>query len=287
MEMTDPGRPALSVIVPAANEEEHIGRCLDAILAQQGVGAGTVEVIVAANGCTDGTADGARSRQGAFAARGWPLTVLDIPEGGKVGAMNLADGVARGTARAYLDADVVIDADLLKATLHALETPQAVYATGRLRVAPARSWFTRRFGAMWVRLPFMAPGSAPGAGFFAVNAAGRARWAAFPAVIADDSFVRWTFAPGERIEVQAGYSWPLVEGFGPLVRVRRRQDAGGAELARLYPELERNEGKTRMRPATHLSMLMAHPVDYAVYAAVKLAVRLGGKTAAGWARGRR
>ncbi len=31
----------------------------------------------------------------------------------------------------------------------------------------------------------------------------------------------------------ARYDWPMIEGFAPLVRVRRRQDAGVAEVARL------------------------------------------------------
>ena len=278
--------PALSIVVPANDEERHIGPCLDAILAQPDVAEGAIEVIVAANGCTDATVARAKARAPEFDARGWTLTVLDIAQGSKVGALNRADAVARGPARAYLDADIVVDPDLVAQTIAALAPSAALYVTGRMRVAPARSWVSRRYGALWVRLPFMAPGTAPGAGFFAVNPAGRARWGDFPDIISDDSYVRWLFAPAERVEVAAGYTWPLVEGLAALVRVRRRQDAGGVELARLYPELERNEGKAGLPRGAHLRLMARHPVDYAVYGAVKLAVRFGGK-ASGWARGTR
>lgn len=279
--------PVLSVVVPAAQEEDHILPCLEAVLAQRGLNRGAIEVIVAANGCTDRTVARARGMVDAFALQGWRLTVLDLPEGGKVGALNRADAEARAPARAYLDADVVIDADLLSSTISALARPQPVYATGRMRVARARSWVSRRYGALWVRLPFMAPGTAPGAGFFAVNAAGRARWNTFPAVIADDSFVRWLFSSGERVEVAAGYTWPLVEGFSGLVRVRRRQDAGGVELSRLYPNLERNEEKSQVTVRTHLTLMTSRPLDYGVYVAVKLATRIKRDKTASWARGTR
>ena len=53
----------LSLIIPASNEAHHIGPCLEGVLAQTGPAA--LQVIVAANGCTDDTADRAR----AFAPR--------------------------------------------------------------------------------------------------------------------------------------------------------------------------------------------------------------------------
>jgi len=286
--MTEPAAaPALGVIIPANDEEDHIGRCLGAVLAQRGLPPGALEVVVAANGCTDATVPRARALAPEFAARGWRLEVLDIPRGGKPNALNLGDAAATAGARAYLDADVTLDPDLLAQTAAALARPEPLYVAGRLRVARARSWVTRRYADLWTRLPFMRPGAAPGAGFFAVNPAGRARWGAFPAIISDDSFVRWQFAPSERLELPAGYDWPMVEGFSNLVRVRRRQDAGMRELQRLHPGLEANEGKAAMTRADHLRLLAAAPVSYAVYVAVSLAVRLGGRGGAEWTRGRR
>ena len=126
---------------------------------------------------------------------------------------------------------------------------------------------------------------AVGAGLFAVNPAGRARWGDFPAIISDDTFVRLQFAPGERIEVPARYHWPMVEGFSNLVRVRRRQDAGVTELHRLHPELFGNEGKAPVTAGVLWRLARTVPLGLAVYLAVHVAVRLR-PASGGWTRGR-
>lgn len=279
--------PALSIIIPACNEAAHIDACLASILAQNGVADGALQVIVSANACTDETVPIARALSTSFAARGWDLVVLDSPEGGKPGALNRADAEAKAPARAYIDADIRLDPDLLVQVLEVLARPEPTYVTGRMHIARAKSWVSRRYGALWSQLPFMRPGTAQGAGFFAVNAAGRARWDVFPDIIADDGFVRWNFAPEERVEVAAGYSWPLVEGFSALVRVRRRQDAGGAQLRRLYPALEANEGKPGVPRREHLRLAATMPVSYAIYVAVQLMVRRGAADETAWERGAR
>ena len=231
----------LSVIIPAHDEEAWIDRCLGTILAQTG-DTGCVEILVVANACRDRTVSIAESYVPKAAARGWSLRVLNLPQGGKILALNAGDGEARGRSRIYLDADIACDPPLLAQLRAALAVPVPRYATGTLAVAPAQSWVTRAYASVWRRLPFVR-GGAVGAGLFAVNAAGRARWGAFPPVISDDTFVRLCFAPEERIEVPARYHWPMVEGFANLVRVRRRQDAGVAELRRLHPALFANEPK--------------------------------------------
>jgi hypothetical protein len=126
----------------------------------------------------------------------------------------------------------------------------------------------------------------PGFGLYAVNAAGRGLWGAFPAIISDDTFVRVQFTPDQRIKLPARYDWPMVEGFARLVRVRRRQDQGVAELHALRPALMANEGKDRPGKGWLLRRLIADPVAFATYAAVTLAVRAGWGRQAGWVRGR-
>ena len=273
----------LSVIIPAHDEAGYIGACLQALLAQDAA-AGAVEVIVAANGCSDATVVIARDHAAEFAARGWRLKVLDLPEGGKPAALDAADAVAGGGLRMYLDADVHCDPPLLGQLRAALAVDVPRYATGRLQLAPARSWVSRRYGAFWCELPFVR-GGAVGAGLYAVNPAGRARWGRFPRIIADDSYARLQFAPAERVEVEASYHWPLVEGFTALVRVRRRQDAGMAELLRLYPELAANEAKPTLTAGWLLGALWRKPLSGVVYIAVSLAVRSRRATAE-WTRGR-
>lgn len=90
----------------------------------------------------------------------------------------------------------------------------------------------------------------------------------------------------ERVEVAASYEWPMIEGFRGLVKVRRRQDRGVEEIARLYPELMTREGKASLGKAGMLRLAISDPVGFAVYAGVLLRVKLGGKGQGGWTRGR-
>lgn len=276
--------PRLSVIVPASNEEGWIGACLAALFRSDPVSGGA-EAVVVANACRDGTVAVARSLVAQAQAAGWGLVVLDLPEPGKPGALNAGDAIARGAVRAYLDADVTVDPGVMAALAQALsEAPGPAYASARPRVTPPQSRVTRAYGRFWSGLPF-ARSVAPGFGLFAVNAAGRARWRDWPAIISDDTFARLQFLPGERIEVPGGYDWPMVEGFARLVRVRRRQDAGVAEIAARWPSLLAREGQRRLGARAVLGHALRDPAGFAVYVAVSVAVRL--RPAAGaWTRGR-
>ena len=282
--MTEPqGQETLSVIITARNEEKYLPDCLRSLLSQDAT-AGQVQVVVSANACTDSTVSVARRHVPAFAARGWRLDIIDREDGGKCGALNAGDTAAVGNWRLYLDADIVCDADLLGQLRTALRRAGAVYATGRLKIPPPRSWVSRHYGRFWTRLPFFEGGTV-GAGLFAVNAAGRARWGEFPPIIADDSFARLHFTPAERIEVSAGYAWPIIEGLPALVRVRHRQDEGMKQLFRLYPHLEPNEGKTRLGPSGIARRALCDPVGFAVYSTVLLLVR-SRPASTEWSRGR-
>lgn len=287
--------PSLTVIIPANNEEAYIGPCLEAVIAStfsdapatpdEDPGAPRREIIVAANGCTDATVPLARRHIPAAAAAGWRLVVLDLPAPGKLGALNAADRAAQGSARVYLDADIVVSPPLMAALRTALDRPTPVYASGSLTIPRARSWVTRAYSRIWLRVPFMTD-CVPGCGVFAVNAAGRARWGDFPAIIADDTFVRLSFAPEERITVPAPFSFPMIEGFSRLVRVRRRQDAGVTEVAEKFPALMANEDKPAFGPGRLARLAASDPVGLAVYLSVAVAVRLGRGRTQTWSRGR-
>lgn len=272
----------LSVIVPASNEEAYLAACLDAVLASEAVPGGA-ELIVVANGCRDRTADVARGFAGRADAAGWSMRVIELAKGDKIGALNAGDDAATGDVLAYLDADVVVSPPLMAAIAGALSAaPGAAYASGRAIIPRAESAVTRAYARLWQRLPF-AQSVAPGYGLFAVNRAGRARWGAFPHIISDDTFVRLQFTADERIGVAPGYEWPMVEGWSRLVRVRRRQDAGVAEIAARWPELMRNEEKPR---PDFLRLFAKDPSGFLVYTAVSVAVRLGKQQKGGWVRGR-
>ncbi|MHA6346811.1 glycosyltransferase family 2 protein [Roseivivax sp. CAU 1761] len=281
---SQPESPGLSVILPAANEAGQIDACLAALLASEPVPGGA-EVIVVANGCRDDTAARARRAAPDFAARGWHLAVLERREGNKLAALQAGDARARAGIRAYLDADVTVSPALLAQLFAALDRAAPLYASGRLEIAAPDDAASRAYARFWARVPFMRD-AVPGCGLFAVNAAGRARWAGFPDIVSDDTFVRLHFAPHERIAVPAPYRWPVARGFGRLVRVRRRQDRGVAEIAARFPELMANEAKAGFPAARKARLALADPAGFAVYAAVALAVRLTGRRDHGWSRER-
>jgi len=292
--MTDkspPMPPHLAIIIPAHNEAAYIGACLSALFASvpldgDGAEIPAVETVVVCNACTDATARIARDHAAGAAALGWRLTVLETAAPGKLNALNLGEAASPGRVRIYLDADVIVSPALIGQLYAALDTPDAAYASGTAIVSPPRSALTRAYARFWTGLPFVTDG-VPGFGIFALNAAGRSRWGVFPDIISDDTFVRLHFAAEERIGVPAAYSWPMVEGFGNLLRVRRRQDAGVAEIARLYPHLLANNRVRRPGIAGLLRRLVRDPVAFCTYALVSLAVRLPGfGTRHRWARGR-
>ena len=258
----------LSLIIPASNEEGWIVPCLDAVAASDPVPDG-LEVIVVANGCRDATAALARG----FAGRLPGLQVLELAEGSKPLALTAGDRAAQGEVRAWLDADCLLSPGVLAALAAVLARPGAVYAGATPVVPRAKSRVTRAYARFWQRLPF-ARSVAPGFGLYAVNAAGRARWGDFPAILSDDTFVRLQFAPEERVQVPQTYRWPMVEGFAALVRTRRRQDRGVRELAALHPGLMAREAKPRLTPAGLAGLALRDPFGFVIYAAVALAVRL-------------
>jgi len=267
----------LSVLIPASNEERYIGPCLAALFASVGLRG---QAIVIANGCRDHTADVARGVN----TNGWDLVVLERAEGGKPAALNAGDAVAAHRTRVYLDADVIVSSGLMAALAQVLATEAPRYASGTPHIPRAQSAVTRAYARFWQRLPFNRT-TAPGYGLFAVNAAARARWGAFPTLISDDTFVRLHFTPKERVQVADTYDWPMIEGFAALTRVRRRQDEGVRELAARHPALMANEGKSPLGAGALASLALRDPMGFATYAAVSLAVRAkrGGD---GFTRGR-
>lgn len=280
----------LSVLIPAHDEADYIGACLRSVLASDPLPAGVgCEILLLANGSTDSTVDIARGYQDRARARGWQLHLHDIVQGGKLNALTVGDRAATGQIRVYLDADVRVDPGLLRQLVSTLSEPSLStprYAGGSPRVSPPRSWITGHYARFWQKLPFLTDG-VPGFGVFAMNAAGRARWGDWPAIISDDTFARLQFSAGERTAVPAGYDWPMVEGFARLVRVRRRQNQGVSEIAQRYPALMQNDDKHSLTAGQIARLALADPVGFAVYALVALAVKTPlFATRSTWARGR-
>ncbi|WP_425039934.1 glycosyltransferase family 2 protein [Primorskyibacter sp. S187A] len=273
--------PALSIIIPAHNEAATLPGCLSALYAS--VGLEHAQVIVVANGCSDETTLRARERAQVFEARGWWLDIIELKEGDKLAALDAADAIVQAPVRAYLDADVVVDPAVMGQLARVLNRAEPAYASGKLRIAAADTAISRAYARIYARVPFLTHG-VPGAGLFAMNAAGRARWDNWPRIISDDTFARLNFAPKERLSVPAGYVWPLVEGWQALVKVRRRQNRGVEEIREQFPELLQNDDKPAFPMGQKLSMALSDPTGFAIYTSVALATKFGRTTT--WERGR-
>jgi cellulose synthase/poly-beta-1,6-N-acetylglucosamine synthase-like glycosyltransferase len=117
----------VSLIVAAHNEEGEIGQRVAAAVASGQEIAGSLEVIVACDGCTDATAERAR-------AAGADL-VLELPRGGKVAAQNAAVEPAGGELLAFSDANSEWQAGALAELTAAFADPGVAYACGQLRLS--------------------------------------------------------------------------------------------------------------------------------------------------------
>lgn len=278
---------SLVVILPASNEEAYLGACLDALREQ--LDAPSLYVIVSANGCNDRTVAIADGQILAFAARGHVLICLEssVPE--KMAALNRAEAAIptclASSPRLYLDADVVCESSICAQIARALDTDRPLYATGQLVVPRSSSVVTRLYAAFWMKTPF-GRSTALGAGLFSVNAAGRRRWGEFPSMISDDTFVRWSFAPHERVEVPAKFHWPMVNGLAALIRVRSRQDYLVQQVREKFPELECNECVSRPSASSLISLAWREPVGFIVYYAICSVARRRRINRGAWIRGR-
>jgi cellulose synthase/poly-beta-1,6-N-acetylglucosamine synthase-like glycosyltransferase len=118
------GLPFVSLIVAAHDEQEVIGAKVENAL-QLEYPRELLEVIVACDGCADGTAQRARE-VGAD-------VVLDLPRGGKIAAQDAAVESARGAVMAFSDANALWEPDALRQLVGAFADPSVGYACGRVR----------------------------------------------------------------------------------------------------------------------------------------------------------
>lgn len=263
--------PSGSVVIPAHNEAAVIERTLAPLapLAARG----SIEVVVACNGCTDRTAAVAAGFDG--------VRVVEVPEASKTAALNAADRVAERWPRLYLDADIEVPAPALR-DLFALLRSETVPAARPPFVYDVRaaSPLVRSYYRARRRLPGTT-GSLWGAGAYALTEKGRARFGEFPPVTADDLFVDSLFGPDE---TQVIDTVPVVvrapRDLTGLLAVLRRTYRGNAELS--VRTTSRGTLSELVRSATG----PRRAVDAATYAALALTARVLRRrpTAAPWER---
>ncbi|WP_089008285.1 glycosyltransferase family 2 protein [Micromonospora viridifaciens] len=212
----------ISVIMPAFNEAAGIGRVLGRLLTSPEGSAG-IEIIVAANGCTDDTAAIARS---------FGVQVLEIPAPSKTAALNAADRVVGGDVRIYLDADTPATPELLRQLAAAVGRPGIAAAVPRPVIDTAGStWPVRAYYAVNARLPVFR-GRLFGRGIIALSAEARSRFDRFPEITADDMFLDAIVSADEKVEIDAVVPVRAPQRTSDLIRRLARGREGNAEFWR-------------------------------------------------------
>lgn len=170
--------PLGSIIIAAYDEEAVIGRTL--ALLSDVVRDGIARVVVVCNGCSDRTADIARSYPG--------VAVLEISQPSKTAALRAGDRVVGTGPRIYLDADVELTSRAAGETLRTLAAGKVAGRPPRRFDTRGADWVVRRWYAVRERLSSIEK-TLWGAGCYALSEEGRARFHEFPEVIADDLII--------------------------------------------------------------------------------------------------
>ena len=266
------------MIVPAYNEAAVIKRTL-APLSRAAVD-GFIELVVVCNGCTDDTAEFARSVPG--------VRVVELEQGSKPAALNAGDEVATLWPRLYLDADIQISAGAVLAVLDRLAQGDVLAARPECRYdsdgasALVRSYYRARQRipqhklAMW------------GAGVYGLSAKGHQRFGVFPVVTGDDLYVDTQFDAGEKAVVATDPSVVKTPADAKsLLAIRRRSHRGTAELP---TDGHGPDARSRdMGLDTAVAVLRAirgprSAVDAAVYIGLAVAARWPVRAAQVWER---
>ncbi|MFT5443949.1 MAG: glycosyltransferase involved in cell wall biosynthesis [Myxococcota bacterium] len=223
----------ISIIVPAHNEANVIGRCLQAMT--EGAKPGELEILVVCNGCTDNTREVAEGF-------GEAVTVLESEVASKNAALNLGHASATSYPRFYIDADIVLPLESIRKVADVLRSGKIHGAAPRMRVdLEDRGWPIRAYYDIWLRTPYVEAGML-GSGVYAISEEGGSRFTTFPDIIADDGFVRLLFEPDERLSVDD--TWFLMtppETLRSLIHINVRRRVGRFEMAELHPDTSEDE----------------------------------------------
>jgi glycosyltransferase involved in cell wall biosynthesis len=273
--------PLGSVIIPAHNEALVISRCLDALL--DGFEPGELDVLVVCNGCTDKTADIARST-------GHAVRVLEIETASKTAALRAGEESATSFPRLYLDADVVLTEVAARGVLGYLQSTDSLVARPPIKYDTKRSsLLVRSYYRARVKVPGVMS-AVWGAGCYGLSAAGRARFADYPDVIADDLFVDQHFSRAEIMIVDAP---PVIvtvpRRTADLLRILRRTYRGNTENRAISTGQVDRSSTTSSTSRELRRLALTGPVqalDVFTYAALAMLARITLSVAAsrGWER---
>src|SRR6202034_2016326 len=231
-----------TVVIPAHNEGRVIPRLLEQLI--NGADPGEMDIIVVANGCTDDTAEVA-------ASFGPNVRVLTLPAASKHAALTAGDRAAEGFPRIYVDADVELRVDDVRALAAALCQPGVLAAAPERELAmTGRPWQVRWYYDVWTLLPGVQRGLWARGGI-AVNEAWQQRLVGPPPLQADDLAASLMFESHETV-LEPGAQVVIYppRTFAGLLSRRARCVTGGAQI-------ERAEGLDSSGDRTRISDLTA------------------------------
>ena len=261
----------ISAIIPAHNEAGVIADTLRSLL--QGHEPGAVRVLVVCNGCSDSTADVARSVAG--------VTVVESPIPSKVAAVNLGLETAPEGIAICVDADIRLSPGGLAALAAAINVPEPRVAAPAVRMdfGSGTTWSVRAYYRLWLSLPYVAEGMV-GCGVYALNRAARQRLGKIPQIIADDGYVRGSFAPAERVKVDGVTATVRApRTMRDLVKIKTRSRLGRYQLDSMFGGKLPGQNE-RHQHATAWRGVLRNPVrwvDVAVYLYVNTVTRYRAK----------
>jgi hypothetical protein len=275
--------PIGSVVIPAHNESAVIRRCLDALLAD--FSSDELKVVVSCNGCSDDTADIVRSS--------WPgVQVIELAQPSKPASLRAADEVLSVFPRIYLDADVILPATSARLIIDYLRTdsalaaiPPAIYETSHADALVRRYYRARTRVVSGLHSLWASPG------VYGLSAEGRARFDAYPDLVADDLFVAQRFEPSEVAII--GSAPAIVTAprqARALFRILRRRHQGNKDI-RALPEGPPSTTHSTLRAlgaaaVSDFGVAAETAVDTATFLGMAAAVRISRAVSppVGWAR---
>ncbi len=223
-----------TLIIPAHNEETVIARCLGTAL-KDAPNPDSMQIIVAANGCSDGTVETARSAAP-------DALILDLAEGSKTAAINAANAKAAHPVRIYLDADIECEFHSLAAIAAALNEPSVMTAAPSIHLDTSRcNMIMKAYYRAWSRQPYAKAGKG-GAGCYGLTAEALKTVGEFPPIIGDDIWIHTRFPDEQKRYITHDHKGDAVIStvYPPRtateqVKVEARRQFGNAEVRELYP----------------------------------------------------